>query len=129
LILVLPIRTEDHSGGARGFTVSKSKIVGDGKQGAPIVCSATADVRTGAGAAPVSRGVRSLGSTCRRGDVADRRGRATPRQRPQSKQVPPWRPRSSVAESDPTETLAAKFAVMHRQSQLRPRQRAATESQ
>jgi hypothetical protein len=28
----------------------------------------------GAGAAPVSRGVRSLGSTCRRGDVADRRG-------------------------------------------------------
>jgi hypothetical protein len=43
LILVLPIRTEDHSGGARGFTVSKSKIVGDGKQGAPIVCSATAE--------------------------------------------------------------------------------------
>src|SRR5271167_3120398 len=31
LILVLPIRTEDHSGGARGFTVSESKIVGDGK--------------------------------------------------------------------------------------------------
>jgi hypothetical protein len=28
----------------------------------------------GAGAAPVSRGVRSLGSTCRRGNVADRRG-------------------------------------------------------
>jgi hypothetical protein len=28
----------------------------------------------GAGTAPVSRGVRSLGSTCRRGDVADRRG-------------------------------------------------------
>src|SRR5579864_8469178 len=27
-----------------------------------------------AAAAPVSRGVRSLGSTCRRGDVADRRG-------------------------------------------------------
>jgi hypothetical protein len=28
-------------------------------------------------------------------------GRATPCRRPQSKQVPPWRPRSSVAESDP----------------------------
>jgi hypothetical protein len=28
-------------------------------------------------------------------------GRATPRRRPQSKQVPPWRPRSSAAESDP----------------------------
>jgi hypothetical protein len=28
-------------------------------------------------------------------------GRATPRRRPQSKQVPPWWPRSSVAEADP----------------------------
>jgi len=30
--------------------------------------------------------------------------RATPRRRPQSKDVPPWRPRSSVAESDPMPT-------------------------
>jgi hypothetical protein len=36
LILVLPIRTEDHSGGAPGFTVSESKIVGDGKQGSQL---------------------------------------------------------------------------------------------
>ena len=32
-------------------------------------------------------------------------GRATPRRRPQSKQVPPWRPRSSVAQSDPKQSL------------------------
>ena len=29
LILVLPIRTKNHSGGARGFVISESKIVGD----------------------------------------------------------------------------------------------------
>jgi hypothetical protein len=29
LILVLPIRTKGHSGGARGFVKSESKIVGD----------------------------------------------------------------------------------------------------
>jgi hypothetical protein len=29
LILVLPIRTKGHSGGARGFVISESKIVGD----------------------------------------------------------------------------------------------------
>jgi hypothetical protein len=35
-------------------------------------------------------------------------GRATPCRRPQSKQVPPWRPRSSVAESDPILTRGRK---------------------
>jgi len=35
-------------------------------------------------------------------------GRATPCRRPQSKQVPPWRPRSSVAESDPLRTRGQK---------------------
>jgi hypothetical protein len=29
LILVLPIRTKGHGGGARGFVISESKIVGD----------------------------------------------------------------------------------------------------
>jgi hypothetical protein len=29
LILVMPIRTKGHSGGARGFVISESKIVGD----------------------------------------------------------------------------------------------------
>jgi hypothetical protein len=37
-------------------------------------CGAGGRSWPGAGAAPVNRGVRSLGSTCRRGDVADRRG-------------------------------------------------------
>jgi hypothetical protein len=50
--------------------------------------------------APVSRGGRSLGSTCRRVDVADRRGPRTPCRRPQSKQVPPWRSRSLMAPID-----------------------------
>jgi hypothetical protein len=37
-------------------------------------CGAGGRLWPGAGAAPVSRGVRSLGSTCRRGNVTDRRG-------------------------------------------------------
>src|SRR5258708_40352680 len=60
----------------------------------------------GGGAAPVSRGVRSLGSTCRRGNVAEPSMDPTPRPRPQSKQVPPYRLRSSLAQSDPNRPLA-----------------------
>ena len=40
---VLTIRTKGHSGGARGFVISESKIVGDCDQAAPIVRGSTAE--------------------------------------------------------------------------------------
>jgi hypothetical protein len=62
-----------------------------------------------AGAAPVSRGVRSLGSTCRRVMWPTVEGAApTPRRRPQSKQVLPCRSRSSAAQIDPLLTRKQK---------------------
>src|ERR1700692_1018524 len=41
-------------------------------------------------------------------------GRATPCRRPQSKQVPPWRPRSSVALIDPLRTSGVHRSTRER---------------
>jgi hypothetical protein len=105
------MRTHWHPPSHRWFrgSLSRSGAYGNRGFGRPVLCCA-ASVRwwPGAGAAPSAVESGRWGAPVVAVMWPTVEGRATPRRRPQSKQVPPWRPRSSVAASDPIPSRGKK---------------------